>query len=157
MGASFWSLLSGLPPAAFLRDAWLAYLLVNAAHIAALGVLLGAIVALDLRLLGVFRSVPLQAVGPFLSRIAGGGLGLAILTGLWLFSVDAPGYVDNPVFRVKLALIGLGLLNVYLAHARLDWQALAHAEVSPLVRVHAVLSLGLWLGAVVAGRWIGFL
>ncbi|MFC3608701.1 DUF2214 domain-containing protein [Stutzerimonas tarimensis] len=157
MSPDIWTLLSELPPAAFLRGSSLVYLLVNAAHIASLGLLIGTIVSLDLRVLGLCRGVPLQAIGPFLSRMAGWGLGLAILTGLWLFSVNAPTYVDNLAFRWKLVLIGLGLVNVVMTHARRDWRSPSDAEVTPALRVHAGLSLAIWLGVVLAGRWIGFM
>lgn len=46
------------------------YIFVNAAHILSIGLLLGSIVPLDLRLLGLFRHAPLGVIGPFLSRTA---------------------------------------------------------------------------------------
>ena len=75
-----------------------AYLLVNAAHIVAIGMLFGTIVSLDLRLLGAFQTLPLAVLGPFLSRMAGCGLALAVLTGFCLFSVRPLEYTANPAF-----------------------------------------------------------
>ena len=153
-----WATLSALPPAVFLQRSSVAYLLVNAAHIASLAMLVGTMVSLDLRLLGAFRTVPLAVIGPFLSRMAAGGLILAVLTGAWLFSVNATEYVSNTAFLAKLCLVGLGVLNAVWLHTRGNWAlALDKGQASPAVRLHAALSLGVWLGAVVAGRWIGFL
>src|SRR5690606_41238837 len=81
--------LSALPHATLLRQSDIAYLLVNAAHIGAIGLLFGAIAALDLRLLGAARAVPLAAAGPYLARLAAGGLLLALVSGLWRLWVPA--------------------------------------------------------------------
>ena len=89
------------PGAVFLRDSGTAYLLVNAAHILGVGLLVGAIIPLDLRLLGLFRHAPLAVLAPFLSRAAATGAVLAIVTGLWLFSVKPGEYLGNAAFLWK--------------------------------------------------------
>ncbi|WP_459618633.1 DUF6644 family protein [Bordetella sp. 2513F-2] len=150
--------LGGLPPAVLLRHSGTAYLLVNALHIASLGVLLGAIVALDLRLLGAARAVPLAALGPFLSRLAACGLAAAVLSGVWLFSVRPGEYAGNAAFLAKLGLVGLGVLNALWLHAGRHWRGALHGDGVPAAaRAHALASLALWPCAIVAGRWIGFL
>src|SRR5215213_8512984 len=104
--------LSEWPAAEMLRQSSVAYPLVNAAHIGAIGLLLGAIVTLDLRLLGAFRAHPIAHLGPPLRRVAASGFVAAAATGLLLFSTRPLAYAQNPAFLIKLALIGLGLLNV---------------------------------------------
>jgi hypothetical protein len=146
------------PVAAALRESGIAYPLVNAAHILSIGLLLGAIATLDLRMLGAFRATPAAALGPPLVRVASCGLGLAAATGVLLFSTRPLTYWENPAFGIKLGLIGLGLLNVLALRLNRHWRrALDGGEVHGTVRISAVLSLALWVGAVVAGRWIGFL
>ncbi|NKF33564.1 DUF2214 domain-containing protein, partial [Pseudomonas sp. BGM005] len=86
------------------------------------GLLVGAILPLDLRLAGCFRKVPVEIVAPFLSRSAGVGLAAAILTGFCLFSVRAVEYAANPAFLAKLGLIGLGLLNLLVVHLGQGWK-----------------------------------
>jgi hypothetical protein len=150
--------ISAWPLAAALRESAIAYPLVNAAHIAAFGLLLGAIATLDLRLLGAFQGQALRDLGPPLWRVAAWGLALAALTGLLLFSTRAPAYAENPAFLAKLGLIGLGLANVLALRLNPHWaRALEGGAVHPSVRLSAALSLLAWLGAVLAGRWIGFL
>lgn len=150
--------LADWPVAAFLRASSLAYIFVNAAHILSLALLVGAIAVLDLRLLGLFRRLRLAEAGPVLSRIAGMGLGGAVLTGFLLFSVRPGAYLENPAFLAKLAVIGLGLGNVAWLHASRSWRAaLAGYAVAPSLRVGAATSLLVWAGAVLAGRWVGFL
>jgi hypothetical protein len=142
----------------WLQHSELAYLLVNAAHIVSLGVLVGTIISLDLLLLGLLRGPPINQIGSFLSRMAAAGLALTLLTGFWLFSVKATEYGANPAFLAKILLVVLGAANVLWLHAGKHWRAaLASLGTSMVLRFHAAASILIWLGAVVAGRWIGFL
>ena len=89
------------PGAVLLRGSGTAWLLVDAAHILGVGLLVGAIVPLDLRLLGLFRAPPLALIAPFLSRAAAAGAALAFATGLWLFSMKPAEYLANDAFLWK--------------------------------------------------------
>ncbi|MBB5692881.1 DUF2214 domain-containing protein [Muricoccus pecuniae] len=150
--------LAGWPVAAALRRSAVLYPLVNAAHILGIGLLVGAIFTLDARVLGAFSRAPLAALGPPLVRVAALGLAAAAATGLLLFSVRPAEYLANPAFQVKLGLILLGLANVLALKLGAGWRrALAGEAPAPSVRVAALASLLLWTGAVLAGRWIGFL
>jgi hypothetical protein len=145
------------PGAVLLRGSGTAYLFVNAAHILGIGLLVGAILPLDLRLLGFFRSVPLGVLAPFLSRAAAVGAVLAIVTGLWLFSMKPGEYVANNAFLCKAGLLALALANVTLQHGNRHFAlALTGGAVRPTVRAVAAGSILLWLSVLVAGRWIAF-
>ena len=149
--------LGGLPHAEFLRRSATLYLLVNAAHILGIGLLVGAILPLDLRLIGLLREGSLTVLAPFLVRVAATGLALAMLTGLLLFSVKPVEYAANPAFLVKMALLLLGLVNIALQHRSAAWDRLCvGGEASSPIRLLAGLSFGIWLAALIAGRWIGF-
>lgn len=152
-----WAAISALPPAIFLQRNTLAYLLLNAAHIASLGLLIGSVITLDVRLLGGFRAVSLSGAWSMLARMAALGLVLAMLTGALLFSVNAPGYAQNRAFQIKLCLIFAGVLNALCLHRRA--LNVLRNDIGPIgsIKLHAALSVALWLGVVVAGRWIGFL
>jgi hypothetical protein len=149
------------PGAVLLQRSGTAYLLVNAAHILGVGLLVGAILPLDLRLLGFFRRVPLSVVGPFLSRAAATGLGLAILTGLWLFTVKPAEYLGNEAFLWKLALLAAALVNIVAQHRSAGFARALRDDggdggAGTGVRLAAFCSALLWLSVLVAGRWIGF-
>jgi hypothetical protein len=151
-------ILSEWPGAVFLRRVPIAYLLVNAAHIISIGLVIGAVVTLDLRMLGLFKNHQISVLSPPLSRVAAAGLGLAILTGLMLFSVRPSAYIQNTAFLVKVGLVSLGIVNALLLNRRWTWRAgFPDGAVSAGMQVSALLSLTFWIGAVVAGRWIGFL
>lgn len=140
------------PGALWLQSAT-AYLFVNAAHILGIGLLLGGILPLDLRLLGLLKKHPIEVLGPFLTRIAASGFALAFATGFWLFSTKPAEYVENVAFRWKLVLMVIALINVAIQHRMTNTRLWI---VGPATRLSAALSLCLWLSVLIAGRWIGF-
>ncbi|MNV51099.1 hypothetical protein D3C71_1431380 [compost metagenome] len=151
--------LTALPPALWLRRSGTLYLLVNAAHIGAIGLLIGSIVPLDLRLLGVLKPTSLALLAPVLARTAAVGLLLAVLTGATLFTVRPQEYLENPAFVVKMGLLGAGAINAWLVRRGGAWGQVLQEGGRPsgALRCQAAVSLLLWTGCLVAGRWIGFL
>lgn len=130
------------------------YATVNGLHILGLAVLIGAILPLDLRLLGFWPQVPRATLARVLVPAAAAGLALAALMGLLLFAVRAPEYAGLTVFRVKLVLVALGVAGALTLHAA-HGGCLEHAPPGRL-RAHAALSIGCWIGALACGRAIGF-
>lgn len=141
-----------------LRASKYAYPLVNAAHILALATLFGSILALDLRLLGLWRAVPVAPLARVLPRVSAVGLALALVTGFALFSVQPFDYLAHPVFPIKLALIAFAAANALLLHRTSGWQQVLNGATSvpPPVRIAATLSLLGWTGAIIAGRMLAF-
>ena len=156
-----------MAPPGWIEASWIAetlrsssdvYMAVNAAHILGIGLLAGAIIPLDLRLLGLGRKWPLQVLAPFLSRCAAWGLTLAILTGAALWTVRPAEYLGNTAFVVKMLLLALALGVAGLQHLAPGWRrVLSEGTVSLPVRLLAGASLACWLSVLLAGRWIGFL
>ncbi|WP_462380896.1 DUF2214 domain-containing protein [Pseudomonas sp. Marseille-QA0892] len=154
---AFLQSIAGWPGAVFLQEHWIAYLIVNAAHILGIGLLLGAILPLDLCLLRSTRGRDLPVLGPFLIRAAATGATLAVITGVWLFSVRPVEYAENPAFRYKAALLVLAACIVALQHHGESFvTALRSGRPAVRVRALAAASAVVWLSILVAGRWIGF-
>jgi hypothetical protein len=126
-------------------------------HILGFVVLVGSMLALDLRLLGLGRAIPIQPMAQLLLPLSCFGFLLAISMGFLLFSADAAHVVRNPAFQTKLLLIAAALVNIVIAHVG-PWRrvALWRAEASGGAKVTALVSLLLWLGAVCAGRLIAY-
>src|SRR5688572_28082738 len=96
--------LAASPAAALFRSSTVAYATLNAAHILAIALLVGSIATLDIRVLGLFRHVPITALAEPLSRVAAFGVLLAVATGFLLFSVRPLAYAQNPAFLAKISL-----------------------------------------------------
>ena len=142
------------PVAQYLRTSRWAYAAVNTAHVFGIALLVGAILPLNLRLLGFWRGVPRVALVRVLVPVAAAGLLLAIVAGALLFSVRAEEYAVLGVLRLKLALIALGILGALALHRA---YGLELAEASDArVAAHAILSTVCWLGALACGRLIAF-
>ena len=138
--------------AAFLRRSRWTYPAVNSVHLLGVALLVGAVVPMDLRLIGVWRDdMRLEGVLRLLQPMAAFGAGLAVLTGALLFMVQATDYVAMPLFAVKLALVTLGL-----AHA-LAWGGALPRAPRLSRRLAGGLSLAIWTSALVCGRMIGYL
>lgn len=141
-----------------MRQSSTLYIFVNAAHILGIGLILGPILALDARLLGFFRQVPLSALGSYLAGTAKTGVGLALVTGAALFSVRPADYADNPAFLIKIGIVGVAIANALMINRSPGWRdAVAGNNIAASLRIQAAASGVLWITALVAGRWIGFL
>lgn len=149
--------LSGLAAsdlAGALRVSRWSYAAVNAAHILGIALLIGAILPLDLRLMGLWRGVAQEGLVRVLVPVAAFGLLLATTTGPLLFSVRAPDYAGLIVFRVKLALIATGAVSALALH--LSHGFLLKSAGRGRLAAAGALSMSCWLGALVAGRLIAF-
>lgn len=156
----FLTALQATPLAEVLRLGRWVYPIVNTGHILGIALLFGAIVPLDLRLLGCWRSVPVRSLARVLVPVAATGLALACLTGPLLFLTDPIGYAGIWLFRIKLALIGAGLLNVLLVHRSRAWRTVmnetAEPDRWPELRLAGGVSAMLWLSAILCGRFIAY-
>ncbi|WP_420563885.1 hypothetical protein [Thalassobaculum sp.] len=130
------------------------YAAVNTAHVLGIAVLVGGILPLDLRMLGLWPRVEAEALHRVLVPMAAAGLVLALATGFLLFAVRPVDYAANVAFLAKIVLVAIGIASALSAHM-LWGRSLEHATGSVRVRVGAV-SMLCWIGALVAGRMIAF-
>ena len=128
---------------------------IEVVHLLGLVVLLGAILFVNLQLLGVRprpreTSLLAKAISPLI-RI---GIVTMILTGLLLFLAEAIKCYENPAFWFKLYF----LAGALVFHATLYGRATASDSLSPVAqRITAIVSLTLWFGVAFGGRLIAFL
>ncbi len=140
--------------AAALSGSVYAYPLANAAHIVGIALLFGAIVPLDLRLMGVRRTVGVEDASRLLLPVAISGLILAVCAGSLLFITDARDYASSTLFRIKLIVISLATINALA----LRWRSHTAHQVSRVApaRLAAAASIALWFAAIVLGRLVGY-
>ena len=124
-----------------------------------IALLFGAIVPLDLRLMGCWKSVPLDHLARTLIPVAIAGLLLALATGPLLFVTRPLDYVVEPLFGLKMALLGAAVLNALLLRRSPQWRWVrVEAGAAPRLawRIAGIVSIVLWLGVITAGRLIGY-
>ena len=127
--------------------------IVQTVHILSIGCIMGSIVLIDLRVLGL--AVPSQNISEMLRRLmpwVWASLLLLFFSGA-MFVVARPGrYFANPIFGIKFAL----LLPAIVLAIVLQYLLKKNPERRHSVKIIAALSLVLWLGVVMAGRWIAY-
>lgn len=141
--------------ASALRQSRWGYAAVNTLHVLGIALLVGAVVPLDLRLMGWWHEVEHPGIVRVLAPCAAAGLVTALTTGALLFSVGAPGYAANPAFLAKLVFIALGTVSAVAHHGK---HGLVLQNASPAaLRTAGMVSLISWLGAAISGRLIAYL
>ena len=145
--------LEGSALSLFLQESGWLYAWLNTAHVLAVALLVGGIAVLDLRLLGLWRTVPVAMLARPTVAVAATGLALALSTGPLLFTVRATEYVENPFLFWKFGAIAIGLVNVAALRLMGDWTDESHAGRR---RAAGLVSLLAWLGALTAGRMIAY-
>jgi hypothetical protein len=131
-------------------SAW-AYPALEVVHIAGIALLLGNLVALELRVWGAASELPVPALARLSLGLALAGFSLAAASGLLMFASQPLELLANRSFVLKLGLLALAGTNAALFHARGGLQRL-----DTLARAQTLLSLGLWIGAIISGRWIAY-
>lgn len=136
------------------------YGVVNLTHILGVSSLFGSVLVLDLRLLGLWRSVALASITRPTVPVAATGFAIAATSGVCLLATKATEYVGNPFLYIKFPAIALGLLNVAALNFLPGWKARKTRELSSReqsqLAVAGGVSLICWLTAITAGRMIGY-
>lgn len=109
--------LESLPPSAWMRTGVWPFPVVNLFLTLGIALLFGGIAVLDLRLLGLARTLPVAALALLVLPIAATGLCVAAVTGLLMFMLNAREYAANAYLPWKLGLILLAGINIVLLHA----------------------------------------
>ena len=143
-----------------IRDSLLLFPLLEATHVIGLAIVVGTVVIIDLRLLGLATTHrAFSRLGADTLPWTLGGFGIAAVTGGLMFSTNATVYFHNTWFRAKVLLLVLAAMNAILFEltARrtiVDWDL--RRSTPPVARAIAAMSLVIWIGVIVAGRMIGF-
>jgi uncharacterized membrane protein len=128
-------------------------------HFFGLILLLGTVGALNIRILGFLKRLPVAPLHRFIPwGIA--GFGLNVITGFF-FYIGMPGFYNpNFVFQLKILVILLGGAQLLLFYCSSAFRALEHLgpgeDAPPFAKFMAATAIILWLAVVVLGRYIPF-
>ena len=143
-------------PGGFVGIPWIAsspwaYPALEVVHIVGIALLLGNLVALELRVWGVAAELPLRPLARLSLVLSLVGFGLLVFSGLALFAAAPAELLASRSFVVKMGLVLLAGLNAAWFHARGGLELADRTA-----RVQTVFSLGLWLAVIICGRWIAY-
>ena len=155
---SIWQWMQDHPISQHIGFTWW-FPLLESIHVIGIGLVVGSIMTVDLRLLG-FAALryPVTQIARKLLPWTWAAFVVAAITGFGMFATRAPAYVENPAFQVKFLLLPLAFVNMAAFHfwtyrGIAAWDT---AQELPLAaRVAGGTSLALWAGIIVAGRWTG--
>ena len=149
----------GLPVAQAMRHWLWLYPGVEIVHILGFELLVGSIAMFDLRVLGLSKTISVQALARHLLPWTLGALLLIVPSGLLMFSAHAADFVGNPIFVLKMLLLMAAGANAAAFHMG-TYRSVARWErdrPAPLAaKLHAVASLLLWVSIIACGRLLAY-
>lgn len=131
----------------------------EAVHVMALGLMLGTITVVDLRLLGLAsRERSAERVSDEVLKWTWAAFAVVALSGFTMFTTNARVYAHNTAFLIKLCLLAVAGINMLLFHltAARTMASWDRKAAPPIGKAAAALSLALWIAVVFAGRVVGF-
>ena len=136
--------------AALKSHVW-AYPALEVVHIVAIGLLLGNLILLELRVFGMGAALPVKPLARLSLGLAATGFFIAATSGLLMFASQPQELLANRIFTLKMLLLLAAACNAGLFHARDSL-----SKMDTLARVYMVISTLLWLSVVTCGRWIAY-
>ena len=124
-------------------------------HTVGLAIVVGMSAMIDLRLLGFARRVPVPPLEQYFP-ILWIGFWINAASGTVLLAQDATTRFTNPVFGIKMLLIGLAVLDMVLIRRVVFRDPKVNTSVPGLGKLLAAVSLVLWFGATIAGRMMAY-
>jgi len=137
------------------ESTWL-FPLIEAVHLVGLGLTAGAILIVDLRLLGA--GLVQQPAGELWASVRPwlvGSITVMVISGTLLFLSEAIKCYYSFAFWIKMTCLLLALLFAFTVRRHVVQTGLP-PDRALQSRLTAMTSLGLWFGVAWGGRWIGF-
>jgi len=149
-----WSEATGLGK--MIRNSQYAFPIVEFFHLAALAIIGGAILVVDLRLLGLgLKKTSVAQLAKDAQPWVTGSLIVMLLSGIGLYSSEATKCYQSPAFWIKMIALALAMMFTYTVRRRTA--AADEQGISPAANKSvALVSLALWFTVAWGGRWIGF-
>jgi hypothetical protein len=157
--AGSWAWLEGSALSQAMRGWLWLYPIVEIVHIIGFVLVVGAVIMFDLRLLGLSRHLPVNALGRHLLRWSVAGFILVVPAGLMMFSAHPQEFAASTVFLLKLGLIATALVNAAMFHTGVyrsvdEWNT--GTDAPGTAKAHAALSITLWIAVIACGRLLAY-
>jgi hypothetical protein len=129
----------------------LAYPALEVLHIVGIGLLVGNLVLLELRVWGLGGDLPVQPLARLALGLAVFGFALAGASGLLMFAAQAAELLANRAFVLKMGLLMLAGTNAAWFHGRGSL-----VRMDRTARLLTLVSTAIWLAVIVCGRSIAY-
>jgi len=128
-----------------------AYTLILSLHAIGLAFLVGLHSAMSLRVAGFWKALPIAPFEKFYPVLYV-ALWVNIISGLMLLAAEASDKLALPIFYIKLVFIAAAVVVLIRMRKEVFDHLDANGEATRHGRILAWSALGLWFGAIVAGR-----
>ncbi len=157
---AFWQSVENWPLSEFIASSSWAFPTLESIHVMAIVIVVGTVVIMDLRLLGLASGrTKVTEIEHDTLRWTWAAFVIAFITGALIFLSKATAYTVNPYFIWKLALIVAAGINMAIFHL-VTWKSIETWDINPVIprgaKIAGGVSLGLWIVVVFLARAIGF-
>lgn len=128
-------------------------------HVVGLAIVVGTFVMRDLRLLGRFEGIQYKSLDS-LRNLGWTGFVINAVSGCFLFTSQATTFATSTPFLLKISMIFVAAILGAVIQNRMRDEAASWDEagaVAGSVRVLAIASIAMWMGAIIAGRLTAYL
>ena len=146
--------LEGTRAAIWVGESLWGYPIMLGLHVVGLSIVVGIFVMRDLRLIGLFPGIHYASLDS-LRNLGWTGFVINAVSGCFLFSSQATYFITNTPFLLKISMIFLAAISAAVIQNKMRDGASAWDDAGAAagaVRGLAVISIGLWSGAIIAGR-----
>ncbi len=153
----FYMFAENSPLGAWVRSYTYAFSLIQVVHLLSMTMLLGTILTVNLRLLGVaMTSRSVSEVADGVRSWSTAGYIVTVITGFAMFSSEAIKMSDNSMWSYKISFLFVALILQFTMYRTMTKPG--RAEKNPiLAKLTAVLSILLWFAVGMSARTIAFI
>jgi hypothetical protein len=139
-----------------IRNSQYAFPIIEFFHLAALAVIGGAVLVVDMRLLGLgLRKTPVAELARDAQPWMIGSLIVMLVTGVSLYTSEATKCYGSAAFWIKMISLVLAIVFTFTVRRTITMGDEQHV-LPRTSRSVGLVSVGLWFAVAWGGRWIGF-
>lgn len=128
-----------------------AYPALEVIHVIGIGLLLGNLVLLELRVFGRGSGLAVSDLARLSLTLVAIGFALAAVSGVIMFATQPGDLLANRTFTLKMLLLFVAGSNAALFHARQSLDKL-----DGFARLQMIVSTVIWVAIIALGRWIAY-
>ncbi len=144
----------------YMRESLWGYPIALTLHAIGMGLLVGVVSIMCLRVLGMFRQIPFSGLQKWFPVILVGFL-VNLCSGTLLYLSDPVNLIKNAAFDVKIILVFIGLILLLVMKATPAFKNITNMEPTAIggssAKTVAIISLIVWISAITAGRLTGYI